>query len=207
MIKKILLPVLLLAWLSSACTGSSQKTPTATALPEAYNTETSASTPITQPTPQSTRDASTGSGCTVVSPQPTPGPTEQSLFPPVSEEDWVRGPSTAPVTVMIYSDYQCPFCANLETVLSQLAAENPQDVRIFSVFPLVGTPDRRFTINLPRHKARAAGLRSFLKCDLLFEKDRMNECPWLNSGIVGGAGSGLIWMSAFKGLTNQLTRG
>ena len=44
-------------------------------------------------------------GCTVVSPQPTPGPTEQSAFPPVSDEDWVKGPETAFLTIIEYGDF------------------------------------------------------------------------------------------------------
>lgn len=44
--------------------------------------------------------------CTVVSRQPTPGPTEQSLFPPVGSADWVEGPGDAAVTFIEYSDFQ-----------------------------------------------------------------------------------------------------
>lgn len=44
--------------------------------------------------------------CTVVSRQPTPGPTEQSLFPPVGSQDWVEGPPSAAVTFIEYSDFQ-----------------------------------------------------------------------------------------------------
>jgi hypothetical protein len=45
-------------------------------------------------------------GCTVVSPQPTPGPTETSLFPPISDKDWVIGVPTATVSIVEYSDFQ-----------------------------------------------------------------------------------------------------
>lgn len=44
--------------------------------------------------------------CTVVSRQPTPGPTEQSLFPPVGSADWVEGAENAAVTIIEYSDFQ-----------------------------------------------------------------------------------------------------
>lgn len=46
------------------------------------------------------------SGCTVVSREPTPNPTQQSLIPPVGEKDWVRGPDQAIVTFVEYSDFQ-----------------------------------------------------------------------------------------------------
>jgi len=44
--------------------------------------------------------------CTVVSRAPTPGPTEQSLVPPLSDEDWVHGPDDAAVTIIEYGDFQ-----------------------------------------------------------------------------------------------------
>jgi len=44
--------------------------------------------------------------CTVVSSQPTPDSTERSLFPAVSDVDWIQGPDTAAVTFVEYSDFQ-----------------------------------------------------------------------------------------------------
>jgi len=37
---------------------------------------------------------------------PTPNATEQSLFPTVSDQDWVQGPPDAAVTFIEYSDFQ-----------------------------------------------------------------------------------------------------
>ena len=45
-------------------------------------------------------------GCTVVSRQPTPDPTEQALLPPVGEGDWIKGSENAPITLLEYSDFQ-----------------------------------------------------------------------------------------------------
>jgi hypothetical protein len=109
--KTILTPLLLLFVIGlSACTGlATPVTIVVTATPEA----TSAANPPTQPAGPTTAATSSGAigpsapaGCTVVSPQPTAGPTEQSLFPPVQPTDWVRGPETASVTIMDYSDFQ-----------------------------------------------------------------------------------------------------
>ena len=44
--------------------------------------------------------------CTVSSSQPTPGPTEASLFPGVSPTDWKLGPDGAKVVFIEYSDFQ-----------------------------------------------------------------------------------------------------
>mgnify|MGYP000358993877 CR=1 FL=1 len=46
------------------------------------------------------------SGCTVISKKPTPGPTAESIFPPVSESDHAKGPASAKVTIIEYSDFQ-----------------------------------------------------------------------------------------------------
>ncbi len=75
--------------LLTACRG---ETPLNTAAP----TSILASAP--SPTPRA--------GCTVISLPPTPGPTERSLFPAVSADDWVIGPVAAEVTIVEYSDFQ-----------------------------------------------------------------------------------------------------
>jgi protein-disulfide isomerase len=41
-----------------------------------------------------------------------------------------RGPSTAKVTIVEFSDFQCPFCARVIPTLEQLRADYPNDVRI-----------------------------------------------------------------------------
>ena len=46
------------------------------------------------------------SGCTVVTQQYSPEPTQQSIFPPVSSTDWIIGPDTAAVTLVEYGDFQ-----------------------------------------------------------------------------------------------------
>ena len=64
-------------------------------------------------------------------------------YPPVSEDDWQRGPADAEVTIVEYSDLQCPNCAALEPILTRLAEEYPEDVRlVFRHFPLIGTEDQ-----------------------------------------------------------------
>ena len=63
--------------------------------------------PQVSPTPTDGQSANQAeANCTVVSREPTPGPTEQSLIPPVSETDWVHGPEDAKVTIIEYGDFQ-----------------------------------------------------------------------------------------------------
>jgi hypothetical protein len=57
------------------------------------------------PTTEQTRELDEAN-CTVVSRQPTPGPTEPSIVPAVSDTDWVHGPEDAKVTIIEYGDFQ-----------------------------------------------------------------------------------------------------
>jgi thiol-disulfide isomerase/thioredoxin len=49
----------------------------------------------------------------------------------------VRGPQDAPVTITVFDDFQCPYCAQLEPVLKQVLQLYPEQVRlVFKNFPL-----------------------------------------------------------------------
>lgn len=49
----------------------------------------------------------------------------------------VRGNSEAPVTIMTFSDYQCPYCIRSEPVLAEVLARYPEEVRVIHRhFPL-----------------------------------------------------------------------
>ena len=51
--------------------------------------------------------------------------------------DWVKGTSTAPVTIVEYSDFQCPACGGYFPLVERLVAENPTLVRfVYRHFPL-----------------------------------------------------------------------
>jgi len=48
-----------------------------------------------------------------------------------------KGPADAPITIVEFSDYQCPFCARVNPTLDQVMKEYPGKVRIvFRDFPL-----------------------------------------------------------------------
>ncbi len=49
----------------------------------------------------------------------------------------IRGDAAAPVTVMAFSDYQCPYCIRSEPVLAEVLNRYPEDVRVvYRHFPL-----------------------------------------------------------------------
>jgi protein-disulfide isomerase len=48
-----------------------------------------------------------------------------------------KGLEDAPVTVAVFSDYQCPYCAGLEPLLQQVLEKYPKDVKlVLKHFPL-----------------------------------------------------------------------
>ena len=49
----------------------------------------------------------------------------------------IRGPKAAPVTIVEFSDFQCPFCAQSTGLVDQVLAAYPTDVRfVYKQFPL-----------------------------------------------------------------------
>ncbi|QQG66763.1 thioredoxin domain-containing protein [Desulfobulbus oligotrophicus] len=49
----------------------------------------------------------------------------------------IRGAADAPVTLVVFSDFECPWCSKLEPVLAELLAQNQETLRIvFKHLPL-----------------------------------------------------------------------
>lgn len=123
--RKLIFIALLAALLLAAC---GQATPAATATIE----------PTTAPVPTETAEEAAVKP-TVVFQSSGPGfcEPESSSFPEVTESDWIEGSEQARVTLLVYSDFQCPYCSQLDPILNELVKENPKDFRIvFRHFPL-----------------------------------------------------------------------
>jgi len=109
-------------------------------------------------------------GTPTASPIPiTPLPTLEPIAP-ISESDWVRGPAEAPITLLLYSDFDCSTCANLAAVLSDLLAMHPDDIRlVFRDFPLLTIREKA---SLAAQAAASAGEqgRFWEMHDLLFAR-------------------------------------
>ncbi len=85
-------------------------------------------------------------GGTPVAGQPTvinnQQPTDDNTPPPiqaftVTSQDHVIGPANAPVTLIEYSDFQCPFCSRIFPTLQQVVKEYGNKVRfVYRHFPL-----------------------------------------------------------------------
>jgi len=56
---------------------------------------------------------------------------------PLEPHDPARGPAAAPITIIEFSDYQCPYCARVTPTLDKLRTAYPDKIRIvFKDFPL-----------------------------------------------------------------------
>jgi len=64
------------------------------------------SSPVAAAPTQAPLPTSEPAACTMSSHKPTPGPTETSLFPGVSQADWKQGPDDAKVVFIEYGDFQ-----------------------------------------------------------------------------------------------------
>ena len=86
--------------------------PQATASPTPTSTAPAPTMAVTIPTPTvglivpNESALLPDSGCTVITKKPTPGPTAESIYPPVTDADHIKGPESAKVTIIEYSDFQ-----------------------------------------------------------------------------------------------------
>jgi Na+/H+ antiporter NhaA len=84
------------------------------------------------------------------------------------ERDHIRGPQEAPVTLVEYGDFQCPYCGRAEPVVRELLAEFGTDLRyVFRHLPLEDVHEHA---RLAAEAAEAAGAqgRFWEMHDLLF---------------------------------------
>ena len=104
-------------------------------------------------------------------PRPTPNAEDLAAFSPDPETDWIKGPEDAPITIVEYADFQCPYCSVAAQNLKVLLEKYPDDVRVvYRHFPLASIHDKAIPA---AQAAEAAGLQSkdafWAFHDLLYE--------------------------------------
>jgi len=71
--------------------------------------------------------------------QPTDNGTEdvKPVDVKILASDHIRGNKNAPITIVTFSDYQCPYCSNFHETMQQVMKNYPDKVRwVFKHFPL-----------------------------------------------------------------------
>ncbi len=103
--------------------------------------------------------------CTILHTSVTP-----EAFPAdLGQNAHATGPANAPVTIVVFSDYQCPYCALLAAVLKQIRLTHPNDVRLVFVNTPLSSRDKD---GLATQAVEAADLQGkfWEMHDLLFDK-------------------------------------
>jgi protein-disulfide isomerase len=84
-----------------------------------------------------------------------PEPVVQNIS---ADDDPAQGPATAPVTVVMFSDFQCPACSATHPVLKKVLAEYAGKVRfVVRDFPLTSLHENAFRAALAANAANAQG--------------------------------------------------
>ena len=88
---------------------------------------------------------------------------------PVSERDHIQGPNTAPVTLVEYGDYECPYCAQAYLVIKEVQERIGTKLRfVFRNFPVTSARPRAYRVALVA-EAAAAQNRFWDMYDYLFK--------------------------------------
>ena len=109
-----------------------------------------------------------------------PGLTEVSKEGLISEHTYTRGNPNALVTLVEFSDFECPFCKTILPIVNGLAQRYPDQLKIaYRHFPL---PQHRFAIKAAEGAQIAGSMGRFWEyVDILFENQEKLDEPSLVS--------------------------
>ncbi|HNR47064.1 MAG TPA: peptidylprolyl isomerase [Anaerolineaceae bacterium] len=144
--KKFVFPLLvMLSLLLAACDGMIQAEPTAIPTPVPAT-----ATPVVQ-------EGATVPDCQVASIFPEPRAAYEITIPLPEAEDHIRGAKDGRMTLIVYSDFQCPYCAQLEPQIKAFLDAYPEEVTvIFRNLPLISIHEKA---QLAAQAAEAAALQ------------------------------------------------
>jgi protein-disulfide isomerase len=100
---------------------------------------------------------------------------ESRLTKPVSEQDHIKGPLTAPVEVVEYGDYECPHCGQAYRVMKKIQRQLGDKICfVFRNFPLTNVHPHA---ELAAEAAEAAGAQNkfWQMHDQIFEHQQALE--------------------------------
>ncbi|GLK99278.1 DsbA family protein [Dactylosporangium matsuzakiense] len=104
------------------------------------------------------------------------------LAVPVTERDHSLGPADAPVTLVEYGDYQCPYCAGAHPIVGELLRRRQGTIRfVFRHFPLTNVHP---FAEMAAEAAEAAGAQSrfWPMHDWLFEHQPQLDATTILTG-------------------------
>jgi protein-disulfide isomerase len=132
-------------------------------------------------------------------------PTPVSLGPELVK-DWERykehgnrvGSSSAPVTIVEFSDFECPFCRRLHETLREIRAEYPQIATVYRHYPLERIHQNARKAALASECAASLG-RFTEFADALFERqDSIGVISWAKFGQAAGISDTLAFNNCIR---------
>lgn len=104
-------------------------------------------------------------------PAPTPAAPEAGDYVPVSDEDYIFGDPDAQITVIEYSDFECPFCGRHHPTMKQLVENNDNVNWVYRHFPLSFHPNAQRAAEASECAGELGGNDAFWAYgDILFDQ-------------------------------------
>jgi protein-disulfide isomerase len=126
--------------------------------------------------------------------------SDEDAAVPVSSKDPVWGNRNAPVTLVLFSDFQCPFCSKVETTISQLKEKyGPEKLRVvWKSNPLPFHPNARPASLAAETVFRLGGSKAFYKFhDLAFQNQQALAPEKYEQWAVAAGVDKAKWRAAF----------
>lgn len=99
---------------------------------------------------------------------------------------FVRGPASAPVTIVIFSDFQCPFCRRFAGIVDSLHSSQ-SDVRIIERhYPLDGLHPEAFQAAIAAECARDQTRYDSMRATLYAQQQLLRDERWGEIGLRAG---------------------
>lgn len=117
---------------------------------------------------------------------------EDDLPVPISADDPVRGPRDAYVTIVVFSDFQCPFCGKVNTTFERIRETYGDDVRIvFKNEPLSFHQHATFAAEVGQAVFALRGAEAFWRFhDMAFRRQQLMSRETIRQwAIAAGADS------------------
>ncbi len=96
---------------------------------------------------------------------------ENPLVPKITKDDFFKGPKDAPITIVEYSDFECPFCARGRDTVEQLMKNYPGKVRfLYKHLPLNFHPQAMISAQYFEAIAMQSPKKAFEFHDIVFAK-------------------------------------
>ena len=133
-----------------------------------------------------------GSPLVPVATAPAENVAEDDAVVPIGADDPVRGNRLAFVTIVVFSDFQCPFCGKLATTFDRIGETYGDDVRIvFKNDPLSFHPHARLAAEVGQAVFATKGSEAFWRYhDMAFRRQQLIGPDAIRAwGIAAGADS------------------